>query len=219
MSDFNGLVLVLGATGETGKLVVKSLQAKNIPVRVLVRDEGKASEFQSRGIEIIVGDPLNSHDEQRALTGVRAAISVLGTRSANNLDEIEAVENQAIANLIQAAKAVGVGHIVLCSSMGTTTPDQIPFLANILRGKRRGEIALIESGITYTIVHPGGLRNDEGGQGVLVKDTLQGFGTIARVDVAEVLVQALLQPDARNRSVDIINDPEQGPAHREGLFK
>lgn len=219
MSDFNGLVLVLGATGETGKLVVKSLQAKHIPVRVLVRDEDKTREFQSPGLEIIVGDPLNSHDEQRTLTGVRAAISVLGTRSSNDLDEIEAVENQAIANLIQAAKAAGVEHIVLCSSMGTTTPDQIPFLANILRGKRRGEIALIESGIPYTIVHPGGLRNDEGGQGVLVKDALQGFGTIARPDVAEVLVQALLQPEARNRSVDIINDPEQGPANREGLFR
>ena len=219
MPDFNGPVLVLGATGETGKLVVKSLQAKHIPVRVLVRDENKTREFQSDGIEIIVGDPLNSHDEQRALTGVKAAISVLGTRSPDDLNTIESVENQAISNLIQAAKAAGVEHIVLCSSMGTTTPDQIPFLANILRGKRRGEIALIESGIPYTIVHPGGLRNDEGGQGVLVKDTLQGFGTIARADVAEVLVQALLQPDAHNRSVDIINDPDQGPADREGLFK
>lgn len=219
MPDFNGPVLVLGATGETGKLVVKSLQAKHIPVRVLVRDEDKTREFQSDGVEIIIGDPLNSHDEQRALTDVQAAISVLGTRNPDDLDAIEAVENRAIANLIQAAKAASVEHIVLCSSMGTTTPDQIPFLANILSGKRRGEIALIESGIPYTIVHPGGLRNDEGGQGVHVKDTLQGFGTIARADVAEVLVQALLQPEARNRSVDIINDPEQGPADREGLFR
>jgi len=219
MSDFNGLILVLGATGETGKLVVKSLQAKHIPVRILVRDEDKASEFQSSGIEIIAGDPLNSHTEQRALSGVKAVIGVLGTRSANDLDEIEAVENQAIANLIQAVKAARVEHIVLCSSMGTTTPNQIPFLAHVLRGKRRGEIALIESGIPYTIVHPGGLRNDDGGQGVLSKDALQGFGTITRADVAEVLVQALLQPEARNRSADIIHNPEQGPANREGLFR
>ena len=47
MPDFNGPVLVLGATGETGKLVVKSLQAKHIPARVLVRDEYKTREFQS----------------------------------------------------------------------------------------------------------------------------------------------------------------------------
>jgi uncharacterized protein YbjT (DUF2867 family) len=47
MLDFNSPVLVLDATGETGKLVVKSLQAKHIPVRVLVRDEDKAREFQS----------------------------------------------------------------------------------------------------------------------------------------------------------------------------
>ncbi len=60
---FNGPVLVLGATGETGKLVVKSLQAKRIPVRVLVRDEDTTREFQSDGVEIIVGDSLNSHDE------------------------------------------------------------------------------------------------------------------------------------------------------------
>ena len=47
MSDFNGQVLVLGATGEKGKLVVKSLRAKHIPVHVFVRDEDKTSEFQS----------------------------------------------------------------------------------------------------------------------------------------------------------------------------
>ncbi len=52
MSDFKGPVLVLGATGETGKLVIKSLQAKQIPVRVLVRDEDKARELQSSGIEL-----------------------------------------------------------------------------------------------------------------------------------------------------------------------
>lgn len=219
MSDFNGLVLVLGATGETGKLVVTSLHTKHIAVRVLVRNEDKARESQSSGIEIIHGDPLNSHDEQHALIGVKAIISVLGTRSVNDLDEIEAVDNYAIANLIQTARASDVEHIALCSSMGTTTPDQIPFLANVLRGKRRGELALMESGIPYTIVHPGGLRNDDGGQGVLLKDSIQGFGTIARADVAEVLVQALLQPEARNRSVEIINDSEQGPANREGLFK
>ncbi len=166
-----------------------------------------------------MGDPLNSQDEQHALTGVKGVISVLGTRNSNDLDTIEAVENKAIANLIQAAKIAEVEHIVLCSSMGTTTPDQIPFLANILRSKRRGEVAIMESGIPYTIVHPGGLRNEEGGQGILIKDTIQGFGTIARADVAEVLVQALLQPEARNRSIDAINDPEQGPANREGLFR
>jgi uncharacterized protein YbjT (DUF2867 family) len=79
---------------------------------------------------------------------------------------------------------------------------------NILLWKRKAEEYLINSGLTYTIVHPGGLTLDEGGQRELlmgVDDALIGPDVprtrrrIPRADVAEVCVQSLLLPGARNR--------------------
>ncbi len=71
----------------------------------------------------------------------------------------------------------GVNHIVLCSSMGGTQADN--FLntiglkedgtgGQILMWKRKAEEYLIASGITYTILHPGGLLDKPGGRKVRV---------------------------------------------------
>ncbi len=61
---------------------------------------------------------------------------------------------------IDAAKATGVRQVVLIGSMGGT--DAGHFLntmgdnGNILQWKRKAEQYLIASGLTYTIIHPGG---------------------------------------------------------------
>lgn len=220
MAIFEGTVLVLGANGETGKRVVANLHAKGISVRAMVRDATKAEGLASSTTEIFVGNVLNLDDLRRAMSGCRALISTLGTKALNNPAEIEAIDYTAIIHAIQIAKEVGLDHFILCSSIGTDNPEAIPFLAAPLRAKRRAEEALLASGLSYTIVHPGGLRNDPGGQGVLVSHTpLRGGTSITRDDVAEVLVQALLQPEARNASVYILQVPGEGLASRTGLFK
>lgn len=61
---------------------------------------------------------------------------------------------------IDVAKRAGVKHVVLISSMGGTQEDNALNKlgnGNILVWKRKAEKYLIESGISYTIIHPGGL--------------------------------------------------------------
>jgi uncharacterized protein YbjT (DUF2867 family) len=58
-----------------------------------------------------------------------------------------------------AAKAAGVGHVVVVSSMGGTQPDNNLNRiggGNILVWKRKAEMYLKDSGLPYTILHPGG---------------------------------------------------------------
>merc|ERR1712037_1076521 len=78
---------------------------------------------------------------------------------------------------------------------------------NILRWKRKAEKYLIDSGLPYTIVHPGGLLNEAGGKRQIVigvdDQRDEGERSIPREDVAEVLVQAVLLPAYRGRSFDI----------------
>lgn len=217
MQHITGPVLVLGASGQTGQRVVQALRSRDIPVRALVRSNEQAHALSTPGVTTVVGDVQHDIDLREALNDVEAVISALGVRTLDDLEQIEAIEHATIARLVAAAAGAGVQQIVLCSSMGTETPEALPALTNVLRAKRRGEQALEASGTAYTIVRPGGLVNDPGGD-VLVQRSIPGFGRISRDDVAEVLVQALLQPAARNMIVEIINQPGAGPVDRPDLF-
>merc|ERR1712039_1064535 len=86
---------------------------------------------------------------------------------------------------------------------------------NILLWKRRAEKYLMESGLDYTIVHPGGLVNEAGGQRNLLVGVddklLEGSNrSVPREDVAEVLVQSLLHPSYKNWSFDLVAEPDTG---------
>jgi len=117
---------------------------------------------------------------------------------------------------IDAAKAAGIKKVVFVGSMGGTQIDN--FLntmggANILLWKRKAEQYLIASGLEYTIIHPGGLKDEEGGKRELfvnVDDAiLEGTErSIPRSDVAELAVQCLTLEAAANRSFDVASQPE-----------
>ena len=128
----------------------------------------------------------------------------------------EAVDWLGQKSQIDAAIAQGPGtHVVICSSMGGTDPNHMLNSlgnGNILKWKRKAELYLIESGRPYTIVHPGGLINEPGGERELVlgvDDSQAGTEsrTVPREDVAEVIVQALLNDAYRGRSIDLRAKP------------
>jgi len=123
---------------------------------------------------------------------------------------------------IDTAKEAGVKQFVFVSSMGGTQPEN--FLnsigkqadgsgGDILLWKRKAERYLIESGLTYTIVHPGGLVDKPGGVRELsvdVDDQLleRTSRQVPRADVARVCCAALTDPAAANLSFDLASLPE-----------
>ncbi|CAM9519240.1 unnamed protein product, partial [Ectocarpus fasciculatus] len=125
--------------------------------------------------------------------------------------------------LIDAAKAAGVKHFVYVGSMGGTQPEN--FLNTIgkqedgtggdilLWKSRKAEEYLIASGMTYTIIHPGGLLDKEGGKRQLVLDTDDKMlerksRSIPRADVAQLCVECLEIDAAKNRSFDAASNEE-----------
>eukprot|EP00740_Mantoniella_antarctica_P011685 CAMPEP_0181367378 /NCGR_PEP_ID=MMETSP1106-20121128/11352_1 /TAXON_ID=81844 /ORGANISM="Mantoniella antarctica, Strain SL-175" /LENGTH=355 /DNA_ID=CAMNT_0023483083 /DNA_START=38 /DNA_END=1105 /DNA_ORIENTATION=+ len=123
---------------------------------------------------------------------------------------------------IDAALAAGVTKIVLVSSMGGTQLDN--FLntmggggavgaANILLWKRKAEMYLVASGADYTVVHPGGLLNKDGGKRELLvgmdDELLKGDRrSVPRADVAAFVVRCLDAPEASNLSFDLASREE-----------
>ena len=203
-------VLVAGATGRTGSLVVAELLAQGYPVRAFVRSTAKAAERLGPDVEAVQGDLKDPDSIAAAMDGVGAVINAAGAGAASG-DESntpEMVDYQGARNLAEAAAAAGVAQYVLVSSRGATHDDHYlnQMFDNVLIWKRRGEEAVAASGVAYTIVRPGGLGEGPGGNQTIIfeqGDTRLENIWINRADVARVCVAALANEDARNKVFEI----------------
>ncbi|HTI89064.1 MAG TPA: NAD(P)H-binding protein [Puia sp.] len=100
----NKSILVSGAAGLSGRLIVQALAATQQPVRALVRDRAKANDLACLpGIEIFEADMLVKNSVDSALNGVERAILI---SSAND----RMVETQ--CTFIDACKTAGVRHVI-----------------------------------------------------------------------------------------------------------
>jgi uncharacterized protein YbjT (DUF2867 family) len=131
------------------------------------------------------------------------------------------VDYEGTKNLVDAAKAKGIEHFVIVSSIGASQffhPLNLFWL--VLFWKKQAEEYLQKSGLTYTIVRPGGLKNEDNSDQVVMfpADTLSLSGSIPRTKVAQVCVEALFQSTARNKIVEVIAKAEAPEKSFEQLF-
>jgi uncharacterized protein YbjT (DUF2867 family) len=130
------------------------------------------------------------------------------------------VDYQGTKNLVDAAKAKGIEHFVMVSSLCVSKffhPLNLFWL--VLYWKKQGELYLTQSGLTYTIVRPGGLRNEDNLDPIFMSSADTLFeGSIPRTKVAQVCVESLLQPTARNKIVEIVSRPDATQMNWEQLF-
>ncbi|MEQ1801937.1 MAG: NAD(P)H-binding protein [Gammaproteobacteria bacterium] len=207
MTGEPGKVLVAGATGQTGRLIVSELLANGYEVRALVRDTAKAREVLGDKVELVQGDVKDPVTLAAAVAGTDAVISAVGARGAKGPDRPEAIDYQGVKNLVDAAVAARSRQFVLVSSRSVTQTDNPlnKLFGNVLIWKLKGEDALRASGVPYTVVRPGGLTNGPGGDKDLVfeqGDAVSAQTTITRADVARICVEALKYPEARNRTFE-----------------
>jgi uncharacterized protein YbjT (DUF2867 family) len=204
-----GLVLVAGATGGTGRLVVRTLLENGFTVRAFVRDVERAKKLLGSQIAYAKGDVREIESIKPALEGVTHIISAIGAGPGGDAKNgPEFVDYRGVKNLSDAVSAAKLDQFVLISSMGVTHEDHYLNKAfdNVLKWKLKGEEVLRTSGVPYTIVRPGGLTDEAGGQHeILFKQGDKEGGLITRADVARVCVAALEIPAARNKTFEVIN--------------
>ncbi|MBD2385205.1 SDR family oxidoreductase [Cylindrospermum sp. FACHB-282] len=201
---------VAGATGETGRRIVQELIARNIPVRALVRDIEKARDILSPEVELVVGDVLQPESLSAALGDSTVLLCATGAKPSFDPTGPYKVDFEGTKNLVDAAKTKGIEHFVLVSSLCTSQlfhPLNLFWL--ILLWKKQAEEYIQKSGLTYTIVRPGGLKNEDDLNPIVMQgaDTLFD-GSIPRQKVALVCIESLFESAARNKIVEIIAKPE-----------
>jgi uncharacterized protein YbjT (DUF2867 family) len=230
-------VLVTGATGRTGSLVLQKL--RSLPDRFqaigFARSRIKVEELFGSVDNFAIGDIQDKSSLKLAIEGCDALViltspipQIIAPTSPGERPQFEyepdgmpeMVDYWGQKNQIDTARDAEVKHIVLVGSMGGTNPNH-PLNrignGNILVWKRKAEQYLIDSGIDYTIIRAGGLLDEEGGvrqllvgkDDALLNNPPDGVPTsIPRADVASVVVRAIIEPNARNKAFDLISKPE-----------
>lgn len=201
---------VAGATGDTGRKIVQELVNRGIPTRALVRDLEKGKQILPETVDLVVGDVLDVESLRRAIADSTVILCATGATPSFDITGPYKVDYEGTTNLTDVAKEKGIEQLVLVSSLCVSKffhPLNLFWL--VLYWKKKAEEYITRSGVPYTIVRPGGLKNEDNDNNVVMEqpDTLFE-GNIPRTKVAQVCVEALFQPAARNQIVEIIAPPE-----------
>ncbi len=234
------LVLVAGATGGVGQLVVAKLIAKNISVRVLTRNRDKASQMFDDKVEIAIGDIRDRSTLTAATQGINIIICCTGTTAFPSLkwdfvnlfqpkNTPQEVDGEGVQNLVAAASQ-DLSRFVFVSSCGVLRKDSFPFnilnAFGVLDSKLQGEAAIKNSGLPYTIIRPARLidgpytsydlntllrAKTNGNKAVVIGTGDTLNGETSRIDVANACVNCLDFDTTVNKAFEIINSGERPP--------
>jgi uncharacterized protein YbjT (DUF2867 family) len=169
------VILVIGATGTIGRELVPQLAARHARFRVLARDPDKARALLGGDVALVAGDLADPGSLTVALTGIEQ-VFLLSTNAP------EQVELQ--GNLITAAKATGVSHILKVSGFH---PERD--LTNTLGyWHLQTERQLEASRIPHTLVRPSFF--------------LQNLPMLARTMPEGIVIEASASPTAKVAFID-----------------
>jgi uncharacterized protein YbjT (DUF2867 family) len=202
-------ILVLGATGGTGRLIVRQALARGYDVAALVRSPDRASAL--KGATLIVGDATDERVLREALKGRDAVISALGT-PASPFREVRLLSDATRA-LVSAMKAENVTRLISITGMGAGDSaghggfvfDRLIFpllLRKVYADKDRQEAIVRDSELDWVLVRPSVLNDKPSRDAVRALTDLSGFhgGTIARADVARFVLDQVRSDDWLHRA-------------------
>lgn len=208
------IVLVAGATGRTGRLLLEQLRKEpRLAIRALARNPDGARKAVGADFAWVQGDVTRPETLGAALKGASLVICAIGATERSGPNGPEFVDYGGVRNLAAAAREAGVRQFVLQSSVGVGSGGGfVGVILNLLSGdalewKAKGEASLRASGVPYTIVRPGGLVDGPGGEaGIRFAQGDQESGRIARADVAAVMIASLDNPAAIGKTFEVFND-------------
>jgi uncharacterized protein YbjT (DUF2867 family) len=143
------MITVMGASGNTGRVVAEALLARGEKVRVVGRDAGKLAPLQARGAEVAPGDVTNAAFLTRAFAGVETAYTLLppDPRSA----AFRAYQDRVGEATVQALRQAGVRRVVFLSSVGADLPAGTGPIAGLHAQEER----LRKLGVPVLLLRPG----------------------------------------------------------------
>jgi len=205
-------VLVVGATGSIGRLVVSAAARHGLSVRALVRDVAPARRLLPDA-ELVTGDLTDPDTVTAAVHDVDAVVFTHGSAGG----AYEDVDYGGVAGVLRAL-GDRRARIALMTSINVTRSDAGAY-QGLMDWKRRSERLVRASGLPYTIVRPGWFdMTSPGGNRLVLAQGDRGSGAVGREQVAEILVQSLLRDTAVGRTFELFAVEGAPPADWTALF-
>ncbi len=231
------MILVTGATGHIGNVLVRALLVRGEKVRALVLPGEDCSPLSGLGIEMVEGDVLNIASLRKAFSGIDTVFHLAGIISImpGKDDLVHQVNVQGTRNVLQVAKETGVRRLVYTSSIhaitraphGTTIDESLPFdpdhaISAYDRSKAEASLAVLDAihqGLDVVVVCPTGVigpydfRSSE--MGALIQDCMKGGlqfsvdGAYDFVDVRDVAQGEILALEKGRRGESYILSGER----------
>ncbi|BGE81871.1 SDR family oxidoreductase [Staphylococcus petrasii] len=188
-------ILVIGANGGVGSKLVQQLKDDNVTFTAGVRKEEQVLSLKEQNIEATLVDVEKDSIEEltEKFNGFDKVIFSVGSGGSTGADKTIIVDLDGAVKAIEASKKANVKHFVMVSTYDSRREafDPSGDLKPYTIAKHYADNHLRESGVTYTIVHPGGLKDEEGTGQIEADLYFDGRGVIPREDVASVLKEVV----------------------------
>ena len=201
-------ILLLGATGRTGKLVVDEALQRGHELNCLVRDPQKIKSVHER-LKVFQGSPEKKSDLEASIKNCEAIINVLNVSRNSDfpwskLRTPPMFLSEVMKNVIELAENHNVKRIVVCSAWGAAeTKNDLPAwfrwlidnsnIGYTYRDHERQEKLIMKSNLSWTIVRPVGLTNFKKYQEIVesFNNKPKPRMTVNRISLAKYLVEAI----------------------------
>ncbi|MBD1362868.1 NAD(P)H-binding protein [Mucilaginibacter sp. ZT4R22] len=214
-------ILILGATGRTGKILLQEAIAQGYEVNVLLRDKSKLN-ISHPTLRVFEGLPTDKPLLAAAMAGCEAILSALNISRTSDFPwaKLRTPANflsETAECIIELAPLHNINRVILTSAWGTRdTREDIPWwfkwiidnsnVGMAYRDHERQEELFSASTLNYTILRPAGLINSTKSKTVIVSLNNQPKPhlTISRSNVAKFMVH-VLQDDLLLRQMPVIS--------------
>lgn len=201
-------VLIFGANGKTGKLVVEKALAAGHTVTAFLRTAAEVP-----NVRVVTGDASDLTSVNAAMAGQQAVIDTIGGKTPWKATTLE---RTAAGNIISAMQAASARRLIVVSMMGLgSSRPQAPFwyrsllMTTFLHGstadKTAMEAAVTASDLDYTIARPPILTEDAAIGSVLTPTPPTKAHKITRADLAQFLVDQITGTQYLKQTVVIAN--------------
>ena len=196
------MILLTGATGFIGGLVLEALSKKNIQIRCLVR---KNVESKNPNISYVIGDVLDPDSLMKATVGVDTVyyfIHMMGKQKEQ--EKFDILDRKAITNMVRACKINGVKRIIHLTGMS----DPHEKLSHHLASRKEVEEIIRSSGIDHTIFRASVIIGRGGAAFEILDTAVRRFPIIPVFNWANTRVQPIFIGDVLRYLVECLDKKE-----------
>ncbi len=207
------MFIVLGASGNTGKVVAETLLTQKKKVRVVLRDAAKGQAWREAGADVSIADVEDGASLKRAFSGAEGAYVLLPPNFSSS--QVRVDNNRRASAIAAAVEAAGVPHVVMLSSVGAQQAEGTgPVLA-----LRDAEATFTRAHAAVTFVRAAYFMENWGGalyavaQGVLPTFLLadKAIPMVATRDIGTAVARLLAEGGSGKRVIELAGPREYSP--------